>query len=311
MTSLHWILPAALVCALSGPLAGADAPSPFRFQADDLVVFLGDTFVERADRDGHVEQSLLLTAGGPLRFRNLGWSGDTVGGEARGYFGGAAEGFERLTSLLSELRPTVVILGYGGAAAFDGPAGTAAFRSGYERLLDRITSAAGPREIILLSAPPAESLGDPLPDLTPHNGNLALYRDIVRDLAKARGHRFIDLFAALGSGKSQGPPLTDNGLHYTSEGYARIADALVTGLGMTPVTPRPEHADRLLATIRAKNRLFFHRWRPANETYLHLFRKHEQGNNAAELPLFEPLVEAKEHEIEVLRQVALPKPLAP
>lgn len=291
--------------------APAADPAPLRFQPDDLVVFLGDTFIERADRDGHLEQSLLLAAGCPLRFRNLGWSGDTVGGEARGYFGGAAEGFERLTSLLSDLRPTVVILAYGGSAAFDGPAGTSAFRTGYERLLDRVASAAGPREVILLSAPPAESLGTPLPDLTAHNGHLALYRDIVRDLAKARGHRFVDVFAALGSGQRQGPPLTDNGIHYTAAGYAKIADAVTAGLGLSPVTPRPEHEARLRATIQAKNRLFFHRWRPANETYLHLFRKHEQGNNAAELPLFEPLVEAKEHEIEVLRQVALPKTIAP
>lgn len=70
------------------------------------------------------------------------------------------------------------------------------------------------------------------------------------------------------------------------------------------------HGDRLRETINAKNRLYFHQWRPANETYLHLFRKHEQGNNAAELPLFEPLVKAKEMEIEVLRQVAQPKQIA-
>ena len=30
--------------------------------------------------------------------------------------------------------------------------------------------------------------------------------------------------------------------------------------------------------INRKNRLFFHRYRPQNETYLYLFRKHEQGN---------------------------------
>ena len=48
------------------------------------------------------------------------------------------------------------------------------------------------------------------------------------------------------------------------------------------------------AAVNAKNRLFFHRWRPANETYLFLFRRHEQGNNAVEIPQFDPLVEAAE-----------------
>ena len=39
-----------------------------------------------------------------------------------------------------------------------------------------------------------------------------------------------------------------------------------------------------------KNRLYFHRWRPQNETYLFGFRKHEQGQNAVEIPRFDPLV---------------------
>ena len=50
-----------------------------------------------------------------------------------------------------------------------------------------------------------------------------------------------------------------------------------------------------------KNRLFFHRWRPANETYLYLFRKHEQGNNAKEILQFDPLIEQSEMEIERAR----------
>ncbi len=53
--------------------------------------------------------------------------------------------------------------------------------------------------------------------------------------------------------------------------------------------------------INAKNELYFHRWRPQNETYLFGFRKHEQGNNAREIPLFDPLVAAKEAEIARLR----------
>jgi hypothetical protein len=43
--------------------------------------------------------------------------------------------------------------------------------------------------------------------------------------------------------------------------------------------------------------LYFHRWRPQNETYLFGFRKHEQGKNGIEIPQFDPLVEAKEKAI--------------
>src|SRR3712207_8423686 len=35
--------------------------------------------------------------------------------------------------------------------------------------------------------------------------------------------------------------------------------------------------------IGKKNELYFHRWRPQNQTYLFGFRKHEQGKNAREI----------------------------
>ena len=57
--------------------------------------------------------------------------------------------------------------------------------------------------------------------------------------------------------------------------------------------------------VIAKNKLFFHRWRPANETYLRLFRKHEQGQNAKELPMFDPIIAEKEQEIETLKAATL------
>lgn len=66
-------------------------------------------------------------------------------------------------------------------------------------------------------------------------------------------------------------------------------------------TPERDQAEQLRRAINEKNLLYFHRWRPQNETYLFGFRKHEQGNNAHEIPLFDPLVEAKEKEIARLR----------
>jgi len=45
---------------------------------DETVVLLGDTFFEREYRQGHLETALTIaTAGKNIRFRNLGWSGDT------------------------------------------------------------------------------------------------------------------------------------------------------------------------------------------------------------------------------------------
>jgi hypothetical protein len=65
--------------------------------------------------------------------------------------------------------------------------------------------------------------------------------------------------------------------------------------------PEFDQAEKLRQAIIEKNQLFFHRYRPQNETYLFGFRKYEQGNNAVEVPQFDALIEAKEKEIAKLR----------
>lgn len=80
----------------------------------------------------------------------------------------------------------------------------------------------------------------------------------------------------------------------------RTADEWAAGVVLPP-GPELDQVERLRETINAKNLLFFYRWRPQNITYLFGFRKHEQGNNAVEIPRFDPLVAAKEEEIARLR----------
>src|SRR6185436_9352167 len=63
-----------------------------------------------------------------------------------------------------------------------------------------------------------------------------------------------------------------------------------------------DQATELIETIRAKNRLFFYRSRPENNTYLFLFRKHEQGQNAKEIPQFDPLIAEQEKKIDTLKK---------
>ena len=49
-----------------------------------------------------------------------------------------------------------------------------------------------------------------------------------------------------------------------------------------------------------KDALFMHRYRPQNETYLFLFRKHEQGNNAPEVSKFDGLAAEMDSQIQML-----------
>lgn len=66
--------------------------------------------------------------------------------------------------------------------------------------------------------------------------------------------------------------------------------------------PQYAQAEKLRQAIVKKNELFFYRWRPQNQTYLFGFRKHEQGQNAKEIPMFDPLIAEQEAQINQLKK---------
>src|SRR5205085_7296313 len=124
----------------------------------------------------------MLTARNPnknITFRNLGWSGDTVFGEARAEFGTATDGFRRMKEHVYSLKPTVIVVAYGGNESFDGPAGLPRFRKGLDTLLD--TLAKTKARILLLSPLRHALMPVPLPNPAEHNKGLALYRDVIRE----------------------------------------------------------------------------------------------------------------------------------
>jgi hypothetical protein len=382
------------LCSFALTADCAQSADAFALAEGDRVVLIGNTLIEREQRYGYWET--VLTQRFPsVTFRNLGWSGDTVFGDARAGFGTQADGFRHLREHVLALKPTVLLIGYGTNESFEGPKGLPRFVQGFNTLLD--TLAPTKARVILLSPLKQEDHGRPLPDPAENNKNLRLYAVTIRDTAAKRGCLFVDLFDLLGGGTSATPPLTENGIHLTAWGYWHTAPILERGLGlaekswrieikaepgktdtqgtlsargarveavplcfrvtdaMLPLPPRPrdgaprlpsasgrilqikglapgsytlaidgkkivtakadqwaagveltrgpefEQAERLRQAIVAKNRLYFYRWRPENETYLFGFRKHEQGQNAREIPQFDPLIVEKEKEIANLR----------
>ena len=301
LLSLLCLSPLAAAVA-ADPAPAAAAQSAVTFKDGDTVVLLGDTFFERDYNYGHLETALTSAAGKDVRFRNLGWSGDTPRCESRSYFGPPREGMERLQKQLAEIKPTVVIACYGAVDSFNGEAGLKDFSASYTALLEMVHSTTG-ASVILMSPPSASTDTARWPSLAGHAGKQALYRDAIRDLAAARGHRFADLLAETKDAR----PVTVNGVTFTDTDYRSLAPALVKSLGLPMDEASASAAQNnpaLTKAILEKNRLFFHRWRPQNEIYLFGSRKHEQGNNGVEIPQFDPIIARKEQEIASLRKGA-------
>jgi lysophospholipase L1-like esterase len=299
-----------LLTAAASDAAGqaGGRPSAIELRSGDRIVFLGDSFFEREYPLGLIETA--LTAVHPekdLTFRNLGWSGDSVRGEARAYFGKPLDGYSELLKAVDLVTPSVLFVSYGANESFDS-AGLEAFQSDYRKLLDDLSSRT--QRIVLLTPLPADRGSSPLPQaaLDERNRVLSRYSEAIRALAASRGLPSIDLFSAMLAvmSRSHPQPLFERGMHLTAAGYA-LAAAQIAGR-TSPSAPLPDAFDTELAALRTvivrKNDLFFHRWRPANVTYLYLFRQREQGKNAVEIPRFDPLIAEKELEIAEIRRAA-------
>ena len=302
----------ALACAAAASAQSvASSPSrSFTFKDGDRLVLIGNTVFEREQRYGAFEPRLSLALGETkVSVRNLAWSADTVFGHARSYFGPPEEGLQRLAGHIEMLKPTVAMLCYGSELAFERLGGLPDFLTGYRGLIDIVRAKSPGVRIIIVAPPPLETLRPPLPDLGAENKNLSSLRDALHTFAIAQNAYFIDAFELMGGQpKRPGPvskPLTENGVHYTREGYEKLAAKLVEGLGLrVPDAPAPA-MENLRRAVIAKDLLFFNRWRPHNETYLFGFRKHEQGQNAKEIPMFDPLIAQGDETIQKLKAEAL------
>lgn len=282
-----------LLAALAAISTAADpVPAPW-IRAGDRVVLLGDTFIEREGDRGFIETALVAAhPQANLTIRHLGWSGDTVWAESRGVFDAPAKGYERMLALVREIAPTVVVVAYGRNESFRGPEGLPAFRSQLQKLCTDLRGSPGGPRLVLVTPHPFEGA-----ESGARNASLAEYAAVIREMAQAEGAALVDLFADIRRHAAPDTALTENGTHLSDSGYAAAAAAFVASCGQSVPEGFPAtHAD-LRRLVVDKNRLFFHRWRPANETYIFLFRKHEQGNNAVEIPQFDPLVEAAEAQV--------------
>ncbi|MCA9133825.1 MAG: PQQ-dependent sugar dehydrogenase, partial [Planctomycetales bacterium] len=293
-----------LAVSLLLPLASGWLPAAeFELREGDRVVLLGDALIEQEQYAGWLEV-MLTTAFEQhnVSFRNLGWSGDTPAGVSRQGLSllqaghePAEEGWRQLQSQLAQTQPTLLVLGYGMSSAIEGgPAGRQAFIRDFDRLL--LTAKEISPDVRFLFLSPLQPFGSQHPSASV----LRLYADAIRELAQQHAAPYIDL-----SGVGLGDELRKDPIHLNEQGYQALAAHVAEQLRLAPAqwanSPRRE---ALRQVILRKNVWWFHRSRPANMAYVFGFRKHEQGQNADEIPQFDDLIAREEATIARLRKLS-------
>jgi putative heme-binding domain-containing protein len=294
----------------------------FEIREGDRIALVGDTLIEREQEFGWLETVLYSRyADRHFTVRNLGWSADTPMGESRSSFDFADpnKGFEKLKGNIADVKPTVVFLGYGMASSFDGEAGLLKFKADMEHLIKTIQEqSSNSVRFVVLSPIQHFKMPAPLPDPTAHNEQLRIYTEALREIAQKHDAAFVDLFDW--SPRNSAREISENGIHLNSTGYQLLAQEIARQLGATAAKFKvsKQNEQRLREVVNRKNHLYFDRWRPQNETYLLGFRKYEQGQNAKEIPLFDPLVKNEDDAIFQVqdlithkRQNFSPKPIEP
>ena len=194
----------------------------FDLRDGDRIVLLGGTFIERAQKYGHLETAMTaLYPNRNISFRNLGWSGDTVWADSRGIFDAPRVGYNRMIKQLAELKPTLVVVAYGMNESYAGKAGLPKFRNQLRVLLDAVAKTGS--DVAVVSPHRFETPPAPLPDATQSHPNLELYSAALQNESKERGYPFANLFRDYQSAA----PLTDNGIHFHTDGYRRITEILL------------------------------------------------------------------------------------
>lgn len=202
----------------------------FELKNKDRVVFLGNSIFENDLQFSYLE--FALSSRWPhsdVRFRNIGWTGDNVFGDARTYVTKPPTSYETLISQITKTKPTIVFVAYGGIESQEGKAGLPRFREGMNQLLDQIDKLGA--KSILLS--PIEQMGGATPEyIAQRNQDIKLYSDEIKAISAARKKQFIDVLTPL-KDYNQKTSLSENGIHLNETGYYVLAEAIEKALGLT------------------------------------------------------------------------------
>lgn len=203
---------------------------PLEFQHRERVVFLGSSLFENELTRGYLEFALASRwPDRELTFRNLGWTGDNVFGEARSTFTNPPTPYQQLLQQITDSKPDYVLIAYGSIESQQGQEGLTRFTEGLLKIIDTVEALGA--EPILLSTIPVRQAGSP-ENTGIQNRNLKLYADAISGIAARRQKRYVDLYSPVQ--QNNGEIYLANGIHLNDNGYYFLAQVLEKSFGWQP-----------------------------------------------------------------------------
>lgn len=297
-----------LIAALAVLAPATRAAEPF-FKPGDVVALVGGEDMVVAAELGYLETLIQLALPDhKLKFRSLAREGDTVFEQRRDL------NYPKLEDQLDKMGATVVICQFGQMESLAGKEKVGEFVAAYEKLIGRLKGKDGARRIVIadphyFGSFPSSGDGRPHP---------SAYHVAISELAKTSGILRIESKLPAGTDAArdrihlnmEGHKYWSIGLHDGLTG-ASVAEAALSTKSPTRSFPDVSENAKANAQLRdliaAKNRLWFHYYRPQNWAFLAGDRTNQPSSRdhidrnkrwfPEELEKFVPLIDAKDAEI--------------
>ncbi|WP_406694003.1 PVC-type heme-binding CxxCH protein [Singulisphaera sp. Ch08] len=252
------------ITLLQGPFA--QAAGSLEVRPGDHISLIGNTLADRMQHDGWLETYLYSRfPDRDLVVRNLGFSGDEIDLSRRI----RSKDFGTPDHWLTFTKADVIFAFFGYNESFAGQAGLDAYKEELTNfikhsLAQKYNGKEAPR-LVLFSPIAHENLHQPnLPDGAENNARLKLYTAAMREVARAHGVLFVDLFTPTSEiYKKSEKALTINGVHLNEEGNRELARVIDEALFPDGPAPKrdPAELERLRNAVVDKAFHWFNRYR--------------------------------------------------
>jgi putative heme-binding domain-containing protein len=263
-----------ILTALFLALAVSSPAQPFELKPNDVIALTGASNIERTRFNGYLQTSLIASKPElKIKVRNFGWEGDTVfeqwrdGGNVENLDPKRAAAERRIQAetgstswrqqrdwrqQLKEVGATVVIAQFGQMESLNGVEKLPQFIEAYEKLITEFADEG--RRVVLVTPVPFEGA------MAAQNSALLRYSQAVKSLAERLGNHVIDLSSLM---MATTPRRMANGHQLNDAGHHIVANSIVEGVGMKPVTN-----ESVRTQVLEFERLWFDYWRPMNWAFL-------------------------------------------